>query len=80
MKSRSFLKQCKAELAFKANKRVSSSIISSVMPEIKKDKGEISETAEGFKMVLRHADVGRLRALVGSYLRLVNSTIKVLQR
>jgi tRNA threonylcarbamoyladenosine modification (KEOPS) complex Pcc1 subunit len=74
------LKSCKAELGFKASKRVSDSIISSLMPEIKKDKGEISATPEGFKIVLSHAEVGRLRALVGSYLRLVNSTMKVLQR
>jgi len=80
MKTQSLLKLCEAELAFKANKRISRSIISSLMPEIKKDKGEISESAQGFKIVLRHTEVGRLRALVGSYLRLVNSTMKVLQR
>jgi len=73
------LKGCEAEMSFKANKRVSKSIMSSLAPEIKKDKGGISETAEGFKIVLKHAEVGRLRALVGSYLRLVNSTMKVLQ-
>jgi len=50
------------------------------MPEIKKDKGEIAETKDGFCIKLRHAEVGRLRALVGSYLRLVNSTMKVLRR
>lgn len=74
------LKSCEAELGFKASKRVSESIISSLTPEIKKDKGEISTTSDGFKIVLRHAEIGRLRALVGSYLRLVNSTMKVLQR
>jgi|GEM_PF-1731665 len=74
------LKLCEAELTFKANKRVSESIISSLMPEIKKDKGEIAETKDGFCIKLRHAEVGRLRALVGSYLRLVNSTMKVLRR
>lgn len=77
--TKKLLKSCEAELSFKANKRISNSIISSLMPEIRKDKGEISETEEGFKIVLRHAKVGRLRALVGSYLRLVNSTMKVLQ-
>jgi len=78
--TKKLLKSCEAELTFEADRRVSGSIISSLKPEIKKDKGEISATEEGFKIVLRHTEVGRLRALVGSYLRLVNSTMKVLQR
>lgn len=74
------LKSCEAELYFKADKQVSKSMMRSLAPELKKDKGEISETKDGFCIKLRHTEVGRLRALVGSYLRLVNSTIKVLHR
>lgn len=79
-RSNGILEYCEAELTFKANKRVAKSITESLLPEVKKDKAEISATKDGFKITFRNPEVGRIRAVVGSYLRLIGSVMKVLQK
>ncbi len=78
-RSDGILEYCEAELTFKADKRIAKSITESLLPEVKKDKAEISVTKDGFKITFRSPEVGRMRAVVGSYLRLIGSIMKVLQ-
>ena len=78
-RSDSILEYCEAELTFKADKKIAKSITESLLPEVKRDKAEISATKNGFRITLRNPEVGRMRAVVGSYLRIIGSIMKVLQ-